>query len=64
MAPARTPAGRRAQVLLLLAVVFWSTTFIIMKVQLNRISPALMVFVRFALATVIVYALFRHRIAF
>jgi drug/metabolite transporter (DMT)-like permease len=64
MAPARTPSGRRAQLLLLLAVVFWSTTFIIMKVQLTSISPALMVFVRFALATVIVYALFRHRIAF
>ncbi len=64
MAPAGTPSGRRAQLLLLLAVVFWSTTFIIMKVQLASISPALMVFVRFALATAIVYALFRRRITF
>lgn len=56
--------ARRSELLLLLAVLLWSTTFAIMKETLGSISPALLVLVRFAIATAIVYALFRRRIAF
>jgi drug/metabolite transporter (DMT)-like permease len=57
-------SARRSELLLLLAVLLWSTTFAVMKESLGSISPALLVFVRFAIATAIVYALFRRRIAF
>ena len=55
---------RRSELLLLLAVVLWSTTFAIMKESLGSISPALLVLVRFAIASAVVYVLFRRRIAF
>ena len=55
---------RRSELLLLLAVVLWSTTFAVMKESLGSISPALLVLVRFAIASAVVYVLFRRRIAF
>jgi drug/metabolite transporter (DMT)-like permease len=55
---------RRSELLLLLAVVLWSTTFVVMKDSLHSISPALLVLIRFAIASAVVYALFRRRIAF
>jgi drug/metabolite transporter (DMT)-like permease len=55
---------RKSELLLLLAVVLWSTTFVVMKDSLRSISPALLVLIRFAIASAVVYALFRHRIAF
>lgn len=54
----------RSELFLLLAVVLWSTTFVVMKDSLQSISPALLVFVRFAIASALVYALFRRRIEF
>jgi drug/metabolite transporter (DMT)-like permease len=55
---------RRSELLLLLAVVLWSTTFFVMKTSLNSISPALLVLIRFAIASAVVYVLFRRRIEF
>lgn len=55
---------RRSELLLLLVVVLWSTTFAVMKESLGSISPALLVLVRFAIASAVVYVLFRRRIAF
>ncbi len=55
---------RKSELLLLLAVVLWSTTFVVMKDSLHSISPALLVLIRFAIASAVVYALFRRRIAF
>jgi drug/metabolite transporter (DMT)-like permease len=55
---------RRSELFLLLAVVLWSTTFFIMKTSLNSISPALLVLIRFAIASAVVYVLFRRRIEF
>jgi len=55
---------RRSELLLLLAVLLWSTTFAIMKESLGSISPALLVLIRFAIASAVVYVLFRRRIAF
>ena len=55
---------RRSELLLLLAVLLWSTTFAVMKESLGSISPALLVLVRFAIASAVVYVLFRRRIAF
>ncbi len=54
----------RSEMLLLLAVVLWSTTFVIMKNSLDSISPALLVLVRFAIASAVVYVLFRKHIEF
>jgi len=64
MAPRPVRSTRRSELLLLLAVVLWSTTFAIMKESLGSISPALLVLVRFAIAAAVVYVLFRRRIAF
>jgi drug/metabolite transporter (DMT)-like permease len=55
---------RRSELLLLLAVVLWSTTFFVMKTSLSSISPALLVLIRFAIASAVVYVLFRRRIEF
>ncbi|MEN6387627.1 MAG: DMT family transporter [Candidatus Cryosericum sp.] len=55
---------RRSELLLLLAVLLWSTTFAVMKESLRSISPALLVLIRFAIAAAVVYVLFRRRIAF
>lgn len=55
---------RRSELLLLLAVVLWSTTFVVMKDSLRSISPALLVLIRFAIASAVVYVLFRHHIEF
>jgi drug/metabolite transporter (DMT)-like permease len=55
---------RRSELLLLLAVVLWSTTFAVMKESLGSISPALLVLIRFAIAAAVVYVLFRSRIEF
>ncbi|HZL82634.1 MAG TPA: DMT family transporter [Candidatus Deferrimicrobium sp.] len=55
---------RRSELLLLLAVLLWSTTFAVMKESLGSISPALLVLVRFAIAAAVVYVLFRRKIAF
>jgi drug/metabolite transporter (DMT)-like permease len=55
---------RRSELLLLLAVVLWSTTFAVMKESLGSISPALLVLIRFAIAAAVVYVLFRGRIEF
>jgi drug/metabolite transporter (DMT)-like permease len=55
---------RRSELLLLLAVLLWSTTFAVMKESLGSISPALLVLIRFAIAAAVVYALFRSRIEF
>ena len=53
----------RAQIFLLLCVVLWATTFIVMKRGLAVISPGLLIFVRFAAASVVVYACFHRRIS-
>jgi len=55
---------RRSELLLLLAVVLWSTTFVVMKNSLRSISPALLVLIRFAIASAVVWVLFRRRIEF
>jgi drug/metabolite transporter (DMT)-like permease len=55
---------RRSELLLLLAVVLWSTTFAVMKESLGSISPALLVLIRFAIAAAVVYVLFRGKIEF
>jgi drug/metabolite transporter (DMT)-like permease len=55
---------RRSELLLLLAVVLWSTTFAVMKESLGSISPALLVLIRFAIALAVVYVLFRSKIEF
>jgi drug/metabolite transporter (DMT)-like permease len=55
---------RRSELFLLLAVVLWSTTFFVMKTSLSSISPALLVLIRFAIASAVVYVLFRRRIEF
>jgi drug/metabolite transporter (DMT)-like permease len=55
---------RRSELLLLLAVVLWSTTFAVMKESLGSISPALLVLIRFAIAAAVVYVLFRSKIEF
>ena len=55
---------RRSELLLLLAVVLWSTTFVVMKDSLHSISPALLVLIRFAIASAVVYVLFRRHIEF
>ena len=60
----RAKPTRRSELLLLLAVVLWSTTFVVMKDSLRSVSPALLVLIRFAIASAVVYALFRRRIAF
>lgn len=60
--PARST--RRSELLLLVAVVLWSTTFAIMKKSLGNISPALLIVVRFAIASAVVYVLFRSKIEF
>ena len=60
----RRKPTRKSELLLLLAVVLWSTTFVVMKDSLHSISPALLVLIRFAIASAVVYALFRRRIAF
>ena len=64
MAPRPVRSTWRSELLLLLAVVLWSTTFVIMKESLGSISPALLVLIRFAIASAVVYMLFRQRIAF
>ena len=55
---------RRSGLLLLLGVLLWSTTFAVMKQSLGSISPALLVLIRFAIAAVVVYVLFRSKIEF
>ena len=55
---------RRSELLLLLGVLLWSTTFAVMKQSLGIISPALLVLVRFAIAAAVVYVLFRSKIEF
>jgi drug/metabolite transporter (DMT)-like permease len=60
----RRRSTSRSELFLLLAVVLWSTTFFIMKTSLNSISPALLVLIRFAIASAVVYVLFRRRIEF
>lgn len=55
---------RRSELLLLLGVVLWSTTFAVMKESLGSISPALLILIRFAIATAVVYVLFRSKIEF
>ncbi len=55
---------RRSELLLLLGVLLWSTTFAVMKQSLGSISPALLVLIRFAIAAVVVYVLFRSKIEF
>ncbi len=60
----RARSTRKSELLLLLAVVLWSTTFAVMKQSLGSISPTLLVLIRFAIASAIVYALFRHKIEF
>jgi len=57
-------SARRSELLLLLAVLLWSTTFAVMKESLGSISPALLVLIRFAIAAAVVYVLFRSRIEF
>jgi len=64
MAMRSVRSTRRSELLLLLAVALWSTTFAVMKESLGSISPTLLVFTRFAIAAVIVYVLFRRRIEF
>jgi drug/metabolite transporter (DMT)-like permease len=54
----------RSELLLLLGVVLWSTTFPIMKESLGSISPALLILIRFAIASAVVYVLFRGKIEF
>jgi drug/metabolite transporter (DMT)-like permease len=54
----------RSELLLLLAVLLWSTTFAVMKESLGSISPALLVLIRFAIAAAVVYVLFRGKIEF
>ncbi|MCX6085469.1 MAG: DMT family transporter, partial [Caldiserica bacterium] len=60
--PARST--RRSELLMLLAVLLWSTTFALMKQSLGSISPALLVLIRFAIAAAVVYVLFRGKIEF
>lgn len=60
----RVTSGRRSELLLLLAVLLWSTTFAVMKESLASISPALLVLIRFAIAAAVVYVAFRRRIDF
>jgi drug/metabolite transporter (DMT)-like permease len=55
---------RRSELLLLLAVVLWSTTFAVMKQSLGSITPALLILIRFAIAAAVVYVLFRSTIEF
>ncbi|MGB9666733.1 MAG: DMT family transporter [Candidatus Cryosericum sp.] len=57
-------SARRSELLLLLAVLLWSTTFAVMKESLASISPALLVLIRFAIAAAVVYVAFRRRIDF
>jgi len=64
MAVRPVKSTRRSELLLLLAVVLWSTTFAVMKESLGSISPALLVLIRFAIAAAVVYVLFRSRIEF
>jgi drug/metabolite transporter (DMT)-like permease len=60
--PARST--RRSELLLLLTVVLYSTTFAVMKEILGSISPVLLILTRFAIAAAVVYVLFRGRIEF
>lgn len=60
----RARTTRRSELLLLLAVVLWSTTFAVMKDSLGNITPALLILIRFAIASAVVYVLFRRRIEF
>jgi drug/metabolite transporter (DMT)-like permease len=55
---------RRSELLLLLGVFLWSTTFAVMKESLGSISPALLILIRFAIAAAVVYVLFRGKIKF
>jgi drug/metabolite transporter (DMT)-like permease len=55
---------RRSELLLLLVVVLYSTTFAVMKESLGSISPVLLVLIRFAIAATVVYVLFRTKIKF
>ncbi|MHB8072094.1 MAG: DMT family transporter [Candidatus Cryosericum sp.] len=64
MTVGRGKPTRRSELLLLLAVVLWSTTFVVMKDSLRSISPALLVLIRFAIASAVVYVLFRRHIEF
>jgi drug/metabolite transporter (DMT)-like permease len=60
--PARST--RRSELLLLLTIVLYSTTFAVMKEILGSISPVLLILTRFAIAAAVVYVLFRSRIEF
>lgn len=64
MATRPVRSTRRSELLLLLAVLLWSTTFAVMKESLGNISPALLVLIRFGIAAAVVYVLFRSRIEF
>lgn len=64
MKRAGSVTARRSELALLLAVLLWGTSFIVMKRSLDTISPGLLILVRFAIASLLVYLLFRRRIAF
>lgn len=64
MKRAGSVTARRSELSLVLAVLLWGTSFIVMKRSLDTITPGLLILVRFAIASLLVYVLFRRRIAF
>lgn len=60
--PADRGLEKRSALWLLVITGFWGSTFPVTKNALHYISPALFIFLRFALAALVVYLIFRKRI--